>query len=342
MMASSPYANRSCFAAERRGFSLIELMIVVSITAAFIGLAAVGYVQYSKRVVVETAASGVEAVLRGARQAAVATRTARRVVIDLEKEQLFVQRKYSEIDPFDKVISLVAGDPSSRSTVNAQTIGQVTKFPPEADIIDVSGCATADIPDPLKYYYIEFDTQGRNARGYRRVPGRIPSDDLDEGMHIHVGRRTGRVVLPDMIDYNRFQQEQRRDVMKAVQRTQGRLIVPEVARRPQDYLPSGTFSAQPPLWQRQFGESARTSWGTSELNGPEMVGVLSLNQLREKNRAGYNYPVDILRVEVAQHARAQVHTIVVLPLTGRVHAFPYGIGFPWSDRELIEVLGVSL
>lgn len=314
-----------------RGFSFPELMVVIAIMGLMVTAATFGYVQYAKRVTVDSAASAVASVLMGARQAAASTRTARRVGLDLANERVFVERRLRELAQFDASVVVAGPGGTEIETVNALVIGESrTDLPDGADIIDVNGWGPRHIEAPEKIYYIEFDNQGRNVKGYRK--GHAPADPnqiVGEGLSIHVGRRFGKVVLPSDLPADSVDSTQkRRDVFLGLSTAAGHFLVPEVAADPGSFK-RGLGSAGAPLWERS--ETSQTS----ELE--ELVGVFAADQLPRLNDS--DFPVDIVMVRLEQEARAQVHTVVVLAITGRVHAFPYGLGFPWSNVEMIELLG---
>lgn len=304
---------------HRRGFSLVELLVVIGIMGLFVSVATFSYIRYLDQVAIESASSTVSAVLNRARQVAVATRTARRVALDLARDQMVVHRKIYEQFEFDQLIDFVDSSGQRQRIPNWRQIGEVTRLQNKADIVDVSGWGPDDIDGPDKIYYIQFDTQGRNAKGYRLSAVKAGEAPPNEGMAIHVSQRAASIVLPSEIPSDAIDtEEKRRTAFSILENTRGRLLAPEVARKP-SLIPGLEGNPTKPLWDNK----GRTS---------ELANLIG--NLKDYNDTNSK---EAWLIGAEQYARKRAHTVLVLRVTGKVHVFEYGIGFPWSDIEMAEV-----
>lgn len=286
---------------------MIELLAVITIIMLLVGMASYGYTSYANAVAVETGASTVEAQLRSARQAAIASGKARRLVLDLANERLWVEgKRYEQFD-----FSQPVGNQGAQTLYNHVRMTDPVQLGKNVDIVDVSGWTVRDIDEDAKYYYVEFNRQGRMVQAYRNGE----SGDLDEQIAIHVARRRARVVLPDEINMSLFESdEMKREALGIVQEMRGRVLSPELA--------------DSPLWDADAG--------TSRLDDDDMKGRYTDQQLQDRQSPTYVPDAAAIRVGAAQLARKQVHTIIMLEVTGLSRTFPYGLEFPWSDQELAE------
>jgi len=145
----------------REAFSLIEMIVVVSIIGILASIGAVSYTEFINRSKVSTAVDIVASTLRQARQVAIATRTPHRVVFSVPDQD-------PTLDPLPEEVWIEKADSGRAGTQASIKWVEVTdpkRLPGGAVITDFNGEVPGDGGNS-QVYYAEFNFRGQMTKCY--------------------------------------------------------------------------------------------------------------------------------------------------------------------------------
>lgn len=191
----------------KAGYTLVEMLVVIGIISVVVGLASFSFFRYADSSRVEGAAKNISGLIRGARQAAITNKAARRVVIELhpqwpgdpdKNDYIWVERpvynpqkritvwedssKREQMDKFVDISDFVVQEVGQSSTSNGNLT--VDDISPKFSIFDGK-------------VYIEFDSQGRIDSTYlQRQSTQNTKEEFSDGyFFIHVVNEKERITL---------------------------------------------------------------------------------------------------------------------------------------------------
>lgn len=179
-----------------RGFSLIEVMLVIGIIGILIGVGATSFVSQVNRTRLSSAVSIIESNLQQARQNAIAMRQSRRVAINAgqldgfsdgrasgyrtEQASIWIEGKHCEEYNFSA--GAYCQDRTGR-TPNAFALSDVENLPDSVMVADVDGLVPG-IDDHPTTFYIEFDARGSVSKVYFQDEENTPSNNIAPVIHL--------------------------------------------------------------------------------------------------------------------------------------------------------------
>ncbi len=174
---------------NRKGFSLIEMIVVVSIIGILASIGAVGYTDFINRSKLSTTVDIVASTLRQARQVAIATRSPHRVVFSVPAQD-------PSLDPLPQEVWIekAVNEPlkiGSQRTAKWIEVTDPKRLPGGAVITDFNGKEPGDSGNST-VYYAEFNFRGQMTKCYYSSDQQPTSMSL----YIHV-QQFGTQVDPD-------------------------------------------------------------------------------------------------------------------------------------------------
>jgi prepilin-type N-terminal cleavage/methylation domain-containing protein len=154
----------------RRGFSLIELLVVLAIASVVSGVAVFSFINLSKSMRLESGARKLDQALINTRQQAIASRSGRRVAINLVNHSFWIEARRVETKDWQPE--------------NVRTLTDREGLPKGVIVADISGYTARDIRGNVKNWYIEFDSRG-SAKSYPSDPPPLVNPVIPRSMPFH-------------------------------------------------------------------------------------------------------------------------------------------------------------
>jgi prepilin-type N-terminal cleavage/methylation domain-containing protein len=304
---------------DQSGFSLLELTVALAIIFILSGLATYAFVGISEQFRVRAAVQSIESIMKRARQNAISARSSRRMVLEMYRDpatdpalkqgdvpvRMWIERKRIQFLDWPNV-------PVDLDPDRLELVSDVSQLPEHMRVSDVTGVDAATLlplvapsmPGRVLLYF-EFSSIGSARVYFNSVNGR--EEEMQDTIS-SVLPGAGRGVFLHVVRKN--------EVIEAIGDVSGTETVFY-------YTPSGRVP--------YFNDTSRA------LNLPSLLNLGGGTLLTDVT--GNEPPASIYdeeRVRVIRQMRNQVGTIYVIPQTGRTRAYEYGIGYPWSKREIQE------